>query len=163
MSIETLKNVLSEASKNRDDFPVGTVIRWLAAGRYVYAAIKTPRQPEGWYTTSASVNGYTPKVVSFEELLEILGRSDISQVMVSATWTLLTEDDDILEGDVLAEPPGPFRVSAVDINVQAQRFYEATRPALVHHVEKPVIVKGLRLVLENLGATIVEDERPSFD
>ena len=80
---ENKYNALAEAlqTKVTDPFDNGDVIRWLAAGRYLYAAIKTPA---GWYTTSN--NPIVPKVLDYEELVEVLARSGNDEIVVSSQW-----------------------------------------------------------------------------
>jgi hypothetical protein len=71
----------------RDDFPVGTVIRWEADGGhtvYHYAAIKAGNG--AWYTTAASFNTHVSQNVDFETLVEILARSETTQIEVATTW-----------------------------------------------------------------------------
>lgn len=71
----------------RDDFPVGTVIRWEADGGhtvYHYAAIKAGNG--AWYTTAASFNTHVSQNVDFETLVEILARSETSQIEVATRW-----------------------------------------------------------------------------
>lgn len=84
MSMKTLKEALAEVK--RDTFEDGTVIRWLASGRYTYAALKTP---VGWYTTAKAMPDYAqrvPQVVNFEQLLNVLGKSEVSKIEVASTW-----------------------------------------------------------------------------
>lgn len=85
MSLEKLKEALADFV--RDEFEVGTVIRWETdAGRavYVYAAVKAPGL--GWFTTARAGNGFVPQVVSYEDLVEILGRSETTKVEVASSW-----------------------------------------------------------------------------
>jgi hypothetical protein len=81
MSYKALEKVVKKAK--RDSFVEGTVVRWTASGRYNYAAIKTSA---GWFTTAREFNPYVPQTVTFEKLLEILGRSEVSDVAVAGTW-----------------------------------------------------------------------------
>lgn len=82
MSMKALRDAL--ASAKRDDFEVGTVIRWVAADRYNYAAIKTP---VGWYTTATNRAAmYVGQVEDFDGLIEALSRSEVSNVEVAAVW-----------------------------------------------------------------------------
>lgn len=79
---------IREARRNVkvDDFPLGTVIRWEADAHirvYLYAAIKTP---VGWATTAQPHNPYVDGLVEFEDLLEILSRSETQNVQVSESW-----------------------------------------------------------------------------
>lgn len=71
-------------SANRDEYANGTVVRWTTGGRYNYAAIKTDA---GWYTTASQRSWSIDKVITFDELLEIAGRSDTTDVMVATEWT----------------------------------------------------------------------------
>lgn len=81
LGIERLRKVRSES--NPDDFEHGTVIRWTASGRYTYAAIKVPL---GWFTTARHFNEHVDQFLSFEELLEVLGRSETTDVAVATVW-----------------------------------------------------------------------------
>lgn len=82
MSMKALKDAVKKSK--RDKFEVGTVIRWLSSGTYNYAAIKAGNGQ--WYTTAAGYNRFVSQIVSFDELLEILGRSETTEVAVSAAW-----------------------------------------------------------------------------
>lgn len=81
MGMDALQEAVSSSSK--DTFEDGTVIRWLSAGRYLYAAIKTSA---GWYSTASFENGHVPKRMDFETLLEIMKRSEVTDVKVSTDW-----------------------------------------------------------------------------
>lgn len=81
---ETLKDFL--ANKVTDRFEEGDVIRWWAKDRFLYAALKTSA---GWYTTAREYNPYVAQVVTFDELLEILGRSETDNVAVSTGWDFI--------------------------------------------------------------------------
>lgn len=81
MSLTALKK--AARSKKKDTFEDGTVVRWTAAGRYNYAAIKTVA---GWFTTAASYNTFVKQVLTFDELLEVIARSESTEVKVSETW-----------------------------------------------------------------------------
>lgn len=84
MSMKTLKEALSDVK--RDEFEDGTVIRWVASGRYTYGALKTP---VGWYTTAKAMPDSAqrvPQVVSFNQLLAILAKSETSKVEVATAW-----------------------------------------------------------------------------
>jgi hypothetical protein len=73
-------------SKTTDRWAEGTVIRWTSGGRYTYAAIKTA---VGWYTTSGFNNGYVPKTLSYEDLIEILAKSISSDIAIATEWATL--------------------------------------------------------------------------
>lgn len=81
MSMKALKDAVKKSK--RDTFADGTVIKWTASGTYTYAAVKTA---VGWFTTAREYNSFVEQVVSFDELLEILGRSETSDVMVATAW-----------------------------------------------------------------------------
>lgn len=83
MSMKNLRKAIEKSANKRDDFSLGTVIRWRASGRYDYAAIKTVA---GWYTTARDFNTFVPQTVDWEELLEILTRSETSDVRVAVEW-----------------------------------------------------------------------------
>ena len=85
MSMETLKKELADVK--RDTFDDGTVIRWVASGRFTYAALKTP---VGWFTTARVMPEHAqrvPQVVTFDGLLKILSKSETSKVEVATEWT----------------------------------------------------------------------------
>lgn len=88
--IEALREALKD--KVSDTFEVGDVIRWLSGGKYTYAALKTP---VGWYTTArlfhgqADGNGWVNQVYTYEGLLEMLARAEVTNVQVSTGWETL--------------------------------------------------------------------------
>lgn len=89
MSMKTLKEALAEVK--RDTFEEGTVIRWVASGRYTYAALKTP---VGWYTTAKAMPDSAqrvPQVVNFDQLLAILSKSETTKVEVATEWTAIED------------------------------------------------------------------------
>jgi hypothetical protein len=81
MSLASLKKALQEAVT--DNFLLGDVIRWTASDRYVYAAVKSP---VGWFTTAAEYNRHVPQVVTYEELVKILSRAEVSDVQFATNW-----------------------------------------------------------------------------
>lgn len=81
MGMKAIKKAVSKKSK--DEFEIGTVIRFTSGGKYTYAVIKTAI---GWISTSRYDNGYVDKDLSFEDLLEILGRADVTEVKVATSW-----------------------------------------------------------------------------
>ena len=87
MSLKALEKALK--GKKVDKFDTGTVIRWVASGRYNYAAIKAGNGM--WYTTAASFNTYVSQIVDFDGLCEILARSEVTEVNVSETWRVVGE------------------------------------------------------------------------
>ena len=80
-AVKALRKALSK--KVADRFEVGDVIRWTAAERFTYAAIKTGA---GWFTTASNTNRFVSSYVEYEELVDILARSEASNVMVSTAW-----------------------------------------------------------------------------
>lgn len=80
----------ARSGKDRDRFPVGTVIRWVNAGRYDYAAIKTQ---VGWFTTARYGNAYVPQTPTWEEMLSILGRNETTGVEIATTWDSVPESE----------------------------------------------------------------------
>lgn len=84
MSLKTLKKALE--NKLTDDFEVGDVIRWYASGKYLYSALKTE---VGWFTSARDYNPFVPQRVSFDELVEILQRSETSDIAVSTGWEFI--------------------------------------------------------------------------
>lgn len=85
MSLKALQKALK--TKKVDKFETGTVIKWLSSGTYNYAAIKAGNG--SWYTTAASFNSYVGQILSFDDLIEVLSRSETSEIEVSDTWTSL--------------------------------------------------------------------------
>lgn len=82
MSVKALKEAVKRAA--RDKFEVGDVVRWTSAGRYTYAAIKTEI---GWFTTSRYGNPFVAQVLDFDELLEVIARSETTDVAYASVWT----------------------------------------------------------------------------
>jgi hypothetical protein len=81
MSVRALQEAVSNSPK--DDFENGTVVRWVSGGIYQYAAVKTPI---GWSTTARTGNTHIPQLLDFAGLLEVLARSETSEVFVSKLW-----------------------------------------------------------------------------
>lgn len=81
MGMEAVRKAVE--GDRKDQFNFGAVIRWTAADKYSYAALKTPI---GWVTTSQYPNGHVPMCMMFDELLKILGRDETSNVAVATTW-----------------------------------------------------------------------------
>lgn len=84
VAVKSLRKVLDK--KVSDKFEVGDVIRWTAAERFTYAAIKTAA---GWFTTASNTNSFVSSYLSYEDLIEVLARSEVSDVAVSAGWMSL--------------------------------------------------------------------------
>lgn len=80
----SMRNLTKTLKKGRTDtFDEGTVIRWTSSGRYTYAAIKTA---VGWATTAQGSNVYVPRMCTFDQLLEVLGKSEVSRVNIAVGW-----------------------------------------------------------------------------
>lgn len=76
------------AERNTDPFKVGDVVRWTASSNFTYAALKTPA---GWFTTARTGNVYVDsRLEDYEELVEILSRSEVTDIVVSAEWEEVT-------------------------------------------------------------------------
>jgi len=89
MSLKALRKTVNRRKK--DTFEVGTVIRWEANG-YTYAALKTP---PAWVTTARAGNPFVKSFYpDFKDLLEVLGREEVTEVVVSQTWLQISEDED---------------------------------------------------------------------
>lgn len=82
--LEVVREVVATATK--DVFPTGAIIRW-QTGIYSYAAIKASNG--SWYTTAASFNSFVPQIVSFEDLMEIITRSEVDEVAIATAWETL--------------------------------------------------------------------------
>ena len=79
--VKALRKAIKKARV--DEFEVGTVIRWTAAGRYTYVVIKTP---VGWYSTARPGNVFVPSILEFDELVEILSKAETSNVEIATSW-----------------------------------------------------------------------------
>jgi hypothetical protein len=84
-ALADLRKVVEE-NPNRDRFPLGTVIRWTAAERYTYYAGKTN---VGWFTTARPGNPFVKTQMDYEELREVLGRSEVTDIAVATGWVRL--------------------------------------------------------------------------
>lgn len=82
MSMESLREAL--ANKITDQFVVGDVIRWRSLDRYDYAAIKVGNG--NWYTTASFTNSYVPKILGFNELVDILARPESTNILLASGW-----------------------------------------------------------------------------
>jgi len=88
--IEAIREVAANKT-HKDSFAVGDVIRWKSDAGYnvfLYAALKTP---VGWVTTSRSGNRFVPQTLDFDELLEVMGRSETLEIAVATDWEQITE------------------------------------------------------------------------
>ena len=84
MNEEAVKRLRKDLrGKVKDRWEIGTVIRWTSNGMTSYAVLMTAA---GWSTTSRYNNGYVATTVTYEELLEILSRSDSSDIRVATEW-----------------------------------------------------------------------------
>lgn len=81
-AINDLKEALAKA--NRDNFAVGDVVRWTSAGKYNYAAIKTEI---GWFTTAREFNNYVAQQLTYETLIKVLSKAEVTDIKVATEWT----------------------------------------------------------------------------
>lgn len=84
--LDAIREAATKTSK--DTFAVGDVVRWVAAGQYTYAAVKTQI---GWFTTASPGNPYVRRQLDFDELLEVLARSEVTEIAVAINWEFITE------------------------------------------------------------------------
>lgn len=83
-AIADLRKVVVDDNPNRDRFPLGTVIRWIASERYTYAAIKTN---VGWFTTARQSNPFVKPLMEYEALQKVLARPEATDIAVAGAWT----------------------------------------------------------------------------
>jgi hypothetical protein len=69
-----------------DTYPPGTVIRWVASGRFDYAAMKAGNGL--WYTTSRNEfgNEHVEKVYLFGDMLMMLSSDEVTDVEFALQW-----------------------------------------------------------------------------
>lgn len=67
----------------KDKFADGTVIRYKAADRFTYALLKTGGK---WWITGSGA-WYGKRTFDYDEVVEILGRSDVTDIRVATAWT----------------------------------------------------------------------------
>ena len=72
-------------SEGRDPFPPGTVLRWLAIGKYEFAALRADN--EFWYLTGGA-GMYGSSMKTFNDLLAILDdpENEITNLQVATEW-----------------------------------------------------------------------------
>ena len=72
-------------SEGRDPFPPGTVLRWLAMGKYEFAALRADN--EFWYLTGGA-GMYGSSMKTFNDLLAILDdpENEITNLQVATEW-----------------------------------------------------------------------------
>ena len=75
--------LVKQVEKTADPFAEGDVIRFKAAGTYTYAALKAGGR---WWITGTS-SFYRHDGVTYEELVEYLGRSDVTHIDAATNWT----------------------------------------------------------------------------
>lgn len=141
MSIKAIRDAVKNS--HRDAFDVGTVIRWTSSSKYIYVAVKSP---VGWFTTARYNNSFVPQVVDFDTLLEILSRSETSDIKVASTWESVEEgskQDEDLHNVVCG-------VREEQLNSLAQTFYDHCHLG-IPMTAKPEVVEGLRAVLYELS------------
>lgn len=83
MGIKGLRKAVSKRGK--DDFPIGTVVRFTSGGMYTYAVVKTA---VGWISTARQPNnGFVRQTMTYEQLVKVL--SDATNVAVATEWEAL--------------------------------------------------------------------------
>lgn len=97
-ALADLRKVVEE-NPDRDRFPQGTVIRWTASERYTYYAGKTNI---GWFTTARPGNPFVKTQMDYEELREVLSRSEVTDIAVATGWVGL--DGSPASNEVPVEP-----------------------------------------------------------
>lgn len=81
-----LRRALQE--KVVDRWPIGTVLRWESDGGrqvYIYSAVRAPGGR--WFTSAAEYNRYVPQIVDYDDLVEILSRSETHNIQYASGWT----------------------------------------------------------------------------
>lgn len=141
MTMNTLEAAIADlrkavaANAPRDQFAIGTVIRWTARERFTYAAIKTSI---GWFTTARPGNPYIKNFLAYEELEEILARPETADAAVATAWEFLDGQGE-RPIDVQEEPrpynSGLFRNPASDdepsyYSTSGQGLYREDYPGL---------------------------------
>lgn len=104
-AIADLRKVV-ESNPNRDRFPVSTVIRWVANGRYTYLAVKTE---VAWFTTARPGNPFVKQQLDYEELRDILSRPETTDIAIAASWTGLDGSPIADHGLPMTGPYARFR------------------------------------------------------
>lgn len=87
MSMKALRKALKD--KKVDKFETGTVIRFTRSEKYTYGVIKAGNGQ--WYSTSAAFNTYVPQIMSFDDLIDVLSSSEVSEIEVSSAWEALNQ------------------------------------------------------------------------
>lgn len=121
-AIADLRKVVEE-NPDRDRFPRGTVIRWTAAERYTYAAIKTNI---GWFTTSRPGNPFIKQQMNYEELQEVLSRDEVTDIAVATGWVRL--DGSPASSEIPIEPRPMAKVNT-QVRRPAFNLYDDTYDA----------------------------------
>ena len=72
-------------SESRDPFPPGTVLRWLAMGKYEFAALRADN--EFWYLTGGA-GMYGSSMKTFNDLISILDdpENEITKLQIATEW-----------------------------------------------------------------------------
>lgn len=83
-AVAGLRDALKE--KVADKFAVGDVIRWAGGGRFTYCAIKCGNQ---MWAISGTGLWYGTEQKTYEQIVEILTRSDVSDVAVAQGWATI--------------------------------------------------------------------------
>lgn len=121
MSIEDFKAKLNEAP--RYEFQVGSVISWVMGGRYIYAAVKTETD---WYATSYNDNGWIPRRMNDDQLLDVLSRPEATKIRLALTWEYLLGSEADEHED---QPQDELYVLMDDDNVNYLGWYTSVKKA----------------------------------
>ena len=76
---------MTEEQENKDPFAGGTVIRWLAMGKYEFAAL---RADNGFWYLTGGAGMYGTSMKTFNDLLGILDEpeNEITKLQVATEW-----------------------------------------------------------------------------
>lgn len=70
-------------AKVTDKFEAGDVIRWIGGGRFNYCAIKCSNN---MWSISGTGIWYGTEQKTYEQIVEILSRSDVSNIATAIEW-----------------------------------------------------------------------------
>lgn len=71
------------SKKVKDKFDAGDVIRWTGGGRFAYCAIKCGNS---LWSISGTGIWYGTEQKTYEQIVDILERSDVTDIEVSVEW-----------------------------------------------------------------------------
>lgn len=85
-SIKALRKSIRRARGPEDTFRDGDVVKWIANGRYTYAALRANGQ--WWFTGHANYYGHGPHC-TYLQLSRILARPETSDIRVASAWSAI--------------------------------------------------------------------------